>query len=148
MNKAGIHKAVSGLESISAETWREESEISGEVREMQRELGSERADVLSRTTSEKAQKGSTQSSGCAEGWGLLFFFKSEDSLASLPLAWTAWTLALEVDDEDFRQSFVEWLGLPQNMHKLFSKWRYLSCRVNFLSLPSLLVMDAEFLEED
>ena len=118
MNKAGIHKAVSGLESISAETWREESEISGEVREMQRELGSERADVLSRTTSEKAQKGSTQSSGCTEGWGLLslFFFKSEDSLASLALAWMAWTLALEVDDEDFGQSFVEWPGLPQNMH--------------------------------
>ena len=62
------------LESISAEMWREESEISGEVRETQRELGSERADVLSRTTSEKAQKGSTQSSGCAEGWGLLSLF--------------------------------------------------------------------------
>ena len=61
-------------ESISAETRREESEISGEVRETQRELGSERADALSWTTSEKAQKGSTQSSGCAEGWGLLSLF--------------------------------------------------------------------------
>ena len=64
------------LESISAETQREESEISREVREMQRELGLERADTLSQTTSEKAQKGSTQSSGCAEGWGLLSLFSN------------------------------------------------------------------------
>ena len=114
-----------------------------------RELGLERADALSWTTSKKAQKGSTQSSGCAEGWGLLsLFFESEDSLVSLPLAWTAWALALEVDDEDFRQSFVEWPGPPQNMHKLLSKQRCLSCRVNFLSLPSLSAMDAEFPEED
>ena len=61
-------------ESISVETRREESEISGEVRETQRELGSERVDVLSQTTLEKAQKGSMQSSGCAEGWGLLSLF--------------------------------------------------------------------------
>ena len=75
---------------------------------MQRELGWERADALSQTTSEKAQKGSTQSSGCAEGWGLLsLFFKSEDSLVSLPLAWMAQALALEADDEDFGQSFAE-----------------------------------------
>ena len=46
------------------------------------------------------------------------FFEFEDSLASLALAWTAWALALEVDDEDFRQSFAEWPGPPQNMHKL------------------------------
>ena len=76
------------------------------------------------------------------------FFKSEDSLVSLPLAWTAWALALEADDEDFRQSFAEWLGPPQNMHKLLSKQRCLSCGVNFPSLPSLSVMDAEFPEED
>ena len=38
------------------------------------------------------------------------FFESKDSLASLPLAWMAWALALEADDEDFRQSFAEWLG--------------------------------------
>ena len=83
------------------ETWREESEISREVRETWRELGSERADALSRTTSEKAQKGSTQSSGCVEGWGLLsLFFESEDSLVSLLLAWMAQALALEADDED------------------------------------------------
>ena len=64
------------LESISAETQREESEISREVRETWRELGSERVDALSWTTSEKAQKGSTQSSGCAEGWGLLSLFSN------------------------------------------------------------------------
>ena len=72
------------------------------------------------------------------------FFEFEDSLASLALAW----MALEADDEDFGQSFVEWPGPPQNMHKLLLKWRCLSCRVNFPSLPSLLVMDAEFPEED
>ena len=76
------------------------------------------------------------------------FFESKDSLASLALAWMARALALEADDEDFGQSFVEWLGPPQNMHKLLSKQRCLSCRVNFLSLPSLLAMDAEFPEED
>ena len=42
-------------ESISVETQREESEISGEVKEMWRELGSKRADALSQTTSEKGQ---------------------------------------------------------------------------------------------
>ena len=60
----------------------------------------------------------------------------------------AQALALDADDEDFRQSFVELPGLPQNMHKLLSKQRCLSCRVNFPSLPSLLVMDVEFWEED
>ena len=55
---------------------REELEISREVRETQRELGSERVDALSQTTLEKAQKGSTQSSGCAEGWGLLSLFSN------------------------------------------------------------------------
>ena len=64
------------------------------------------------------------------------------------MAWIAQALALEADDKDFRQSFVEWLGLPQNMHKLLLKWRCLSCGVNFPSLPSLSVMDVEFLEED
>ena len=33
-------------------------------------------DVLSWTTLEKVQKGSTQSSGCAEGWGLLSLFSN------------------------------------------------------------------------
>ena len=56
--------------------WREESEIRREVRETQRELGSERADALSQTTSEKAQKGSKQSSDCVEGWGLLSLFSN------------------------------------------------------------------------
>ena len=76
-------------ESISAETWREESEISGEVREMRRELGLERVDELSWTTSEKAQKGSMQSSGCAEGWGLLSLFSNPRILWLLCL-WLGW----------------------------------------------------------
>ena len=76
------------------------------------------------------------------------FFKSKDSLVSLPLAWTARALALEVDDEAFRQSFAEWLGPPQTTHKLLLKRHCLSCGVNFPSLPSLSAMDAEFLEED
>ena len=93
---------------MSAETQREESEISREVRETWRELGLERVDALSWTTLEKAQKGSMQSSGCVEGWRLLsLFFESEDSLASLPLAWTARALALEADDNDFGQSIAE-----------------------------------------
>ena len=66
-----------------------EQEISGEVRETQRELGSERADALSWTTSEKAQKGSTQSSGCAEGWGLLSLFSNPRILWFLCL-WLGW----------------------------------------------------------
>ena len=76
------------------------------------------------------------------------FFESKDSLASLPLAWTAQALAFEADDNDFRQSFAEWPGPPHNMHKLLSKQHCLSCGVNFLSLPSLLVIDAEFPEEN
>ena len=63
----------------------------------------------------------------------VFFFESEDSLVSLPLAWMAWAL-VEADDEDFGQSFAEWPGPPQNMHKLLLKRHCLSCRVNFLSL--------------
>ena len=62
-------------ESISAETWREESEISGEVRETQRELGSEIVDALSRTTSEKAQKGSMQSSAVQRAGDCSVFFQ-------------------------------------------------------------------------
>ena len=59
------------------------------------------------------------------------FFESEDSLVYLPLAWMAWALALEADDEDFGQSFVEWPGPPQNMHKLLLKQHCLSCRSTF-----------------
>ena len=131
-------------ESISAETWREELEISGEVREMRRELGLERADNLGKGTERvNAVLRLCRGLGTAQS-----FFKSEDSLVSLALAWMAWALALEADDEDFGQSFEEWLGPPQNMHKLLSKRHCLSCRVNFPSLPSLSVMDAKFPEED
>ena len=56
---------------------------------MQRELGLERMDALSQTTSEKAQKGSTQSSGCAEGWGLLSLFLNQRILWLLYL-WPGW----------------------------------------------------------
>ena len=76
-------------ESISAETQREELEISREVREMRRELGLERVDALSQTTSEKAQKGSMQSSGCVEGWGLLSLFLNTRILWFLCL-WLGW----------------------------------------------------------
>ena len=79
--------ASSETEAEFAET--EMSEISGEVRKTQRELGSERADTLSWTTSEKAQKGSTQSSGCAEGWGLLSLFLNPRILWFLCL-WLGW----------------------------------------------------------
>ena len=74
---------------MSAETQKEELEISREVREMQRELGLERADVLSQTTSEKAQNGSMKSSGCAEGWGLLGLFSNPRILWFLCL-WLGW----------------------------------------------------------
>ena len=131
-------------ESISVETRREESEISREVREMRRELGLERADNLGKGTERvNAVPRLCRGLGTAQS-----FFKSKDSLASLALAWMAQALALEVDDKDFGQSFVEWPGPPQNMHKLLLKWHCLSCGVNFLSLSSLLAMDAEFLEED
>ena len=86
LNEAGIHKAVSGT---GVNKCGEESEISGEVRETQRELGLERSDALSRTTSEKAQKGSMQSSDCAEGWGLLSLFSNPRILWLLCL-WLGW----------------------------------------------------------
>ena len=73
LNKAGIHEAVGGT---GVNKCRNMSEISGEVKETWRELGSERVDTLSQTTLEKAQKGSMQSSGCAEGWGLLSLFSN------------------------------------------------------------------------
>ena len=46
---------------MSAEMKKDKSEISGEVREMQKEFGSERADTLSRIASESAQEESMQS---------------------------------------------------------------------------------------
>lgn len=61
-------------ESTSAEKTERESEIEEDVNDTRRELGSERADALSRTTSEIAQGGSTQSSASAEAGGLLSLF--------------------------------------------------------------------------
>ena len=61
-------------ESISADIVGEGLENVEDDNETRRELGSERADTLSRTTSEVAQGGSTQSSACAEARGLLSLF--------------------------------------------------------------------------
>ena len=149
LNKAGIHKAVSGtgvnkcgnVERRVRNKWRHQGNAErvgiGKSRHIESDnlrKGTERVNAVLRLC---------RGLGTAQ-----YFFKSKDSLASLALAWMAWALALEVDDKDFRQSFVEWLGPPQNMHKLLSKQCCLSCRVNFLSLPSLSAMDAEFPEED
>ena len=53
-------------ESTRAEKVGEESETNGDESEVQSEFGSERADALSRTTSEDAQGESMQPSACAE----------------------------------------------------------------------------------
>ena len=53
-------------ESTRAEIRETESGIADDVNDTRREFGSERADALSRTTSEQAQEGSAQSSACAE----------------------------------------------------------------------------------
>ena len=148
MNKAGIHKAVSGTRvnkcgnaerKISGERGQGNAERVGIGKSGCVELdnlgkGAERVNAVLRLC---GGLGTAQS-----------FFESKDSLASLALAWMAQALALEVDDKDFGQSFAEWPGMPQNMHKLLLKRHCLSCRVNFPSLPSLSVMDVEFPEED
>ena len=149
MNKAGIHKAVSGtgvnkcrnVERRVRSKWGGQGNVervgirkSGCIELDNLRKGTERVNTVLRLC---------RGLGTAQS-----LFESKDSLASLPLAWTAQALALEADDEDFRQSFAEWPGPPQNMHKLLLKQRCLSCRVNFPSLPSLLAMDVEFPEED
>ena len=53
-------------ESTRAENSEKKLEMKGEVREMRRELGSERADALRRTTSGVAQEEPMQSSVCVE----------------------------------------------------------------------------------
>jgi hypothetical protein len=72
-------------ESTRAKRLGEESEIDGDEREMRREFGSERADALRRTTS-GAQEEPTQSSTCAEAWGLLRLF-SNLRQAEYPSLW-------------------------------------------------------------
>ena len=69
-------------ESISADIVGAGSEIAEDVNETRRELGSERADALSRITSEVAQGGSTQSSACAEAGGLLSLFLTRKKFPS------------------------------------------------------------------
>ena len=145
MNKAGIHEAVDGTGVNKC------GNMERRVRNKRRGQGNtERVGIgKSRCVeSDNLRKGTERVNTVLRLCGGLgtaqSFFESEDSLVSLPLAWTAQALTLEVDDKDFGQSFAEWPGPPQNMHKLLSKWRCLSCGVNFPSLPSLLAMDAEF----
>ena len=64
------------------------------------------------------------------------------------MAWVARPLALEADEDDFRQSLVVWPTPPQNMHKLLSKRCCHSSGVSFLSLPSFSGREAELLEDD
>ena len=61
---------------MRAEMRKEESEISGDISGMRKEFGSERADALSRITSEIALEESTQSSTGAEAGGLLRLFSN------------------------------------------------------------------------
>ena len=70
-------------ESIRAEISRLGFENDDDVIFTWREFGSERADALRRSTSEVAQEGSTQSSGCAEARGLLSLF----SIPGFPFLW-------------------------------------------------------------
>ena len=128
LNKAGIHKAVNGTrvnkgrnaERRVRNKWRGQGNVERVGIRKSRHIlsdnlrkGTERVNAVLRLC---------RGLGTAQS-----FFESEDSLASLPLAWMAWALALEADDKDFRQSFAEWPGPPQNMHKLLSKQRCLSC---------------------
>ena len=151
LNEAGIHKAVSGA-GVTGNKCRN---IERRVRNKQRGQGNaERVGIgkSRRVELDNLRKGTERVNAVlrlCRGLGTAqSFFESEDSLVSLPLAWMAQALALEADDEDFGQSFAEWLGPLQNMHKLLTKQCCLSCRVNFLSLPSLSAMDVEFPEED
>ena len=149
MNKAGIHKAVSGTgvnKCRNAE--RRVGNKQGGQGNTER-VGIRKSRCIELDNLGKGTERVNEVLRLCRGLGTAqSFFESEDSLVSLPLAWTAWALTLEADDEDFGQSFAEWLGLPQNMHKLLLKQRCLSCGVNFPSLPSLSAMDAELLEED
>ena len=145
LNEAGIHKAVSGTRVNKCRN------VERRVGNKQRGQGNaERVGIRKsgRVELDNLRKGTERVRLCGGLGTAQSFFEPKYSLASLPLAWTAQALALEADDEDFGQSFVEWPGLPQNMHKLLLKQHCLSCRVNFPSLPSLSVMDAEFPEED
>ena len=72
VSKLGVHKTMSGSGVYQCSN--EESGMEVEVSSTQRELGSERVDVLRQTASIVAQEGITQSSGCAEARGLLSLF--------------------------------------------------------------------------
>ena len=67
---------------------------------------------------------------------------------SFSLAWAAWPLALEADEDNFGQSLAVWPTPPQNMHKLLSKRCCRSCGVSFPSLPSFLGREAELPKDD
>ena len=122
LNKAGIHKAVSGTgvnKCRNAER-RVGNKRRGQGNTERVGIGKSRC-----VESDNLRKGTERVNAVlrlCRGLGTAqSFFESEDSLVSLPLAWTARALALEVDDEDFRQSFAEWPRPPQNMHKLLLK---------------------------
>ena len=107
-------------ESISAEMQREESEISGEVRETWRGQGdTERVGIgkSGRIELDNLRKGTERVNEVlrlCRGLGTAqSFFESKDSLASLALAWMAQALALEADDED--SDNILWSG--QGRHR-------------------------------
>ena len=77
-------------ESTRAENLEKKLEMEGEVRGTQREFGSERVDTLRQTASGIAQEEPTQSSVCAEAWGLLRFFLNLEILCPFPWPWR-WT---------------------------------------------------------
>ena len=118
LNKAGIHEAVGGTrvnKCRNAER-RVGNKLRGQGNVERVGIGKSRhieSDNLGKCT----ERVNAVLRLCGRLGTAQSFFESEDSLA-----WMAQALALEVDDEDFRQSFAEWLGPPQNMHKLLLKW--------------------------
>ena len=128
LNKAGFHKAVSGT---GVNKCRNTERRVGNKRRGQGNVERVGIGKSRHVESDNLRKGTERVNAVlrlCRGLGTAqSFFESEDSLASLALAWTTWALALEAGDEDFGQSFAEWLGPPQNMHKLLSKQHCLSC---------------------
>ena len=109
LNKAGIHKAVSGTGV-------------NKCGNMERGVGNKRGGQgnmervgirkSGRIESDNLRKGTERVNAVLRLCGGLgtaqYFFEYKDSLVSLPLAWMAWALALEADDEDFGQFL--WCG--------------------------------------
>ena len=72
---------------------------------------------------------------CGGRWTAHYFFDSSESF--LLTAWAERALALLAVEVLFGQALAVCPMPPQNMHKLLSKRRCLSCGVNFPSLPNL-----------